>query len=173
MKTIKNSRRAQLSFDLAFAIILVLTLFGVFLSYSSTTQQSIEAGRRLAALNMLADYTIGNLNSMHSSLVLTGGNVSYTMKLPDDFAFNNPAQFDNNTYEINYNISFTKISGGGTNLTVTDTSYSPKILSITKRIYFDIECGAGASAPSNALRGGSLIFTECHEAGGDLSCTSC
>jgi outer membrane lipoprotein-sorting protein len=163
----KMKGKGQLSFDMAFAIIMVLAISSALLSYSTTSQQSVERGRRLAALNMAGDYVTGSLNSFYSSLI-PGGNATYVLKLPDKFLFNEPDP-DKDDYEIAYTVGFV-ISGTKTRVTLTDTDASHNA-AISKELGFRINCMS--PLPSNVPKGSEINFNHCTISGNQLSCQSC
>jgi hypothetical protein len=145
-----------LSFDLAFAIIMVLTIFSVLISYEETALASVENGRSLAALNIAADHFVGNINAFYNSLQY-GGTADYTMELPARFLFNEPGE---DFYEINYTLN---ISGSPTSIALNEST-----LRIDRDFGFEItDCSL------RKYKGESITFTNCTIISGNLACTLC
>lgn len=164
--------KGQMSFDLAFAIILALAVYGMLAGYWSASRQSVEDGRRLMALNVLADYTQGNLNAFYNSLV-GGGNATYSLKFPGDGLFDAGVE-DTNYYSLplKYTVGF-----ADTTMTFTD-SLDPSTTQrhVERDLGFGITKSAGGSAcipASSIATGGNLTLTDCWVNSGLLTCVSC
>ncbi len=159
MKLLTN--RGQLSFDLGFAIILVLVISGVVVGYWQTSQASVETGRKLMALNMIADYVQGNLNSFYNSLT-TDSNVSYSLRMLDEYLFEYETD---NDYRIGYVADLS-----GDPIEFEDAKDAENVQE--RKLGFNIDCDSG-SLPDSAIPGEVIRFKECKLLGSSLSCESC
>jgi len=171
MKKLYDSRTAQISLDLAFAILLVLTVTMSMYDYSEELSGSIVTNRRLEALNALADYAADNLNSFHNSVLLTGGsNSSYSLKMLDEYAF---ADAGGNKYELNYTLAID--CGSNCELSFMETSRppGPDLIVAVRTLGYSINCITGM-LPAWGLEGGQTLNLQgCSLSGDDLSCGSC
>ena len=157
----KMNIKGQLSFDLAFAIILALIIFAALISYWQTSEASVQGGRVLMGLNMIADYTLGNLNAFHNSIG-DSDNVTYTLDMLDDYLFGSPSNPDN-LYDLGYDVSFDT-----TKITFRDAS-NPTT-QVEREMGFDIDC-----TPSISLlnKGDVITFKTCRISGSHIKCASC
>ena len=160
--TMNNMRRkGQLSFDLGFAIILALLIFAALMAYWQTSEASVQEGRVLMGLNMIADYTLGNLNAFHNSIG-TSDNVSYSLDLLDEYLFStssDPRYGYNLSYQVTFNLP---------QIIFSDTHDASR--RVVRELAFDIDC----SAPIPALETGDVFtFKTCQISGSHIKCASC
>ena len=162
----RNMSRGQMSFDLGFAILSIIMVFSMLLGFGNSSMESTYDGRKLMAMNMAADYIIGNLNAFYASLIGSSSTVTYRIEYPDDYVFNVP--IDENVYEIDYEV---EISPGSDLIIISDPSTTP-VNDVKRKLGFDIICGAGGiSGPFS--KGSSIIFMECSLNGAVLECAQC
>jgi len=162
MTSTKTDRKGQLSLDLALAIILVLAIFSSVLSYSETLQSSIEPGRTLMGLNMVADYTTGLLTTFYNSVVsLNSANSLYSLRFPDTYS-------PDSKYAIDYNITF-DCTG-----TTCKLEFNNLGNVVNRTLNFKIT-GAGCNKFNLSLAGNGhlLHLNECGLSGPHLSCNKC
>jgi hypothetical protein len=154
MTTNNTSRKGQMSFDLGFAIILMLLVLGMIAGYWEDTVSSTRVPRARFARNTLENYVVNNLNAFYTSL-LGGGTGNYSMSLSDEFLFNDLPDVDDNPYEVDYTVQL---------------SYSNLTLSIGPDNIRIVQLGFDTGCTINADRGQSILFKNCEESGGNLGC---
>lgn len=161
MKTIQS--KGQLSFDLGFAIILALLIFSAIMTYWQTSEASVQKGRVLMGLNMIADYMVGNLNAFYNSIG-SSRNVTYSLDLLDDYLFSNtsdPQYGYNLSYQVTFNLP---------QITIRDRHDPTK--QVMRRVSFrDIDCDTGALGTHDT--GDVITFKTCMISGQDIYCDEC
>lgn len=159
----KMKGKGQLSFDLGFAIVLVLMVLTILIEYTNTASGTVEDGSKLMALNMIADYAAGNLQSFYNSLVGTEAEATYLLDMTDAHLYAPAGQAAQQ--DVVYEMSF---SGG--KISVSDTAdMSLSGEEISRELGFRIRCpGLGTASP-----GDRITFNGCAAEGGSLSCERC
>ena len=166
MTTIVTSRKAQLSFDMAFALILMMIVLGMVVSYQNNVEASLNVvnGRALMGLNVIADYTTGDLNAFYNSLTqISPNNATHVLELPGSYLFSDPT--GSNKYELNYTIS--NVDSGMARF----ADMSDATVFVERKTGYRISCGAG-SVPS-AYPGTSITLIECKISGKNIDCVRC
>ncbi len=168
MTTLMASRKAQLSFDLAFALILVMIVLGMVTSYQNNVEASLNVvnSRALMGLNVIADYTTGDLNAFYNSLVqMPSANATHTLELPgNDTLFSDPT--GSNKYELNYTVTFP------VDKTIKFADMSDPSVSLTRTTGYSIMCSPSRISLSKSP-GTTITLTECKISGDNMACRSC
>lgn len=151
----------QLSFDLGFAIIMALIIFSSLITYWRTSEISIQDGRALTGLNMIADYTVGNLNALRNSI--GSSTVTYSLDLLDEYLFTAPGQ-TGSRYNLSYQVTFNQQQ-----VTFTDANNPSR--AVVRYLGFDINCQTGALGTYKT--GDVITLKECHLSGGNINCGEC
>lgn len=145
--------KGQMSFDLAFAVVLVLSVFSMVVHFTTTSRDSSEAGRDLMALNMAADYTAGSLNALYASVV-SGGKAAYNLTLIDEYLY---GPDDSNPYNMDYEVVF-----GGSTITVRDSN--DQNLKVTRKVV-SVSCLSGTKQMGEVIE-----LSNCIDSGSSLNC---
>jgi len=171
MKYMKT-RKGQMSFDLAFAIVMILTVLLSITLTSQSTEKASEPGRMMMQLNTVADHTYRSLHSFYNSLVSSDGNSSYTLELPettllikevtDPVAAGEGKVYSQLDYEVQFDRSI--------NVRTEDQELSVSRGSLN----FDILCGGSRLSTAWINGGNQISFVGCSiRTNGDLDCSSC
>jgi hypothetical protein len=159
--------KGQMSFDLGFAIILILIIMGSVQRFTDATEDSITNGQKLMTLNMIGDYTYGNLNSFYISLIGAETNASYTLTFLDEYLYSDSGSGYLMSYEI---------SGIDSSDIVFKDSSDPALY-VRRELGFEFDC-LGVDWDM-ATPGSSLVLENCKVQlsgsgiPGDLSCRLC
>jgi len=158
MQPHQESRKGQLSFDMGFAVIMVILIVSMIISFRSSSESSAIPGMKQMGLNSVADYTAGNLNEFYNSLQ-NNVNASYTFVLPLEFT----VQGLGNRYTLTYNLSIDPIDH--TTLTVTDGTQTA-----TRELSFDFPDCSIPLFPKGP--GEPISLSNCKISGTDILCKS-
>jgi len=164
MTTIVTSRKAQLSFDMAFALILMMIVLSMVVSYQNNVEASLNVvnGRALMGLNVIADYTIGDLNAFYNSLIqIQPSNATHVLNMTDSYLFSDSG----NKYELNYTVK----NLGSAMVRFEDMSDASVF--VERKAGYLISCSAGSVPPKSP--GTTITLTECKISGKNIACVNC
>ena len=165
MTKLMHSRKAQLSFDMAFALILIMIVLGMVTSYQNNVEASLNVvnSRVLMGLNVIADYTTGDLNAFYNSLIqIPNANATHVLELPGTYLFSDPA--GSNKYELNYTVI---VSAGKIRFADMD---EPSVY-LERLTGYLVSCDTG-SVPIKSP-GANITLAECTISGDNLKCDNC
>jgi hypothetical protein len=153
--------KGQMSFDLAFAVIIVLAILGMVVNVIDETRGQTVKDKTLIALNSLADYTFGEINSFYNSLRATDGNATLKLPLPNKWLFDN-----SNAYSTKYNVTYVDAS--------KILKFSSGLEYLNRTLAFQIECASGSlPTVTPASAGQTLWLRNCKITSTRLSCVRC
>jgi len=171
MTTKLMQRKGQLSFDLAFAIIMLILIFNMLVSYVNTSQSAVRVmeSRDLMGLNLLADKTVGGLNSFYNSLIASPQNGTFRLNLTDDFLFGSSST----DYEIKYNITFSPSVSPPCAPSSYCILFESPGSSVVRGIGFVIEGAPSCMAIPRLSKNDTITFSNCKILSDKLVCRNC
>lgn len=161
MTGIMASEKGQMSFDMAFAVVLILLIFAMLAGYFQTSSSAASETSKLMALSVIADYTVGNLQALYNSLQGSeqSANATYILDMRGDTMYGDLDK----PYVVDYKA--TRRPGNTLRFALADDTNT----------FIDRELGFSlTNCDLNSLDispGDKIKMTGCHaQSGGSLSC---
>ncbi len=154
------SGKGQMSFDMAFAVILILVIFATLAGYYNNSLKAASDTGELAALTAIADYTAGNLQALYNSLAYApdGSKANYTLELKGDTMYGN----SDKPHIVEYTASL------GSMVSFTSASDAGKTFTVQRRLGFNFNSGCGELSP-----GTTVTLIDCDAGTRSLNCDDC
>ena len=146
-----------MSFDMAFAVVLILLIFTMLVGYYNTSSKAASDTSEVAALSAMADYAAGGLRALYNSLSGSpGSKADYVLEMKNDTMYGNSerAHIVDYTANIGSTLEFSSESDDGADFTVS------------RVLGFAFNCGLTGLSP-----GDKVVLKGCEASSGSLSCT--